>query len=288
MESAESRCRCCEDKRRCWREPSRLLSCLNFCLVVTAIIYVVVLHTEVVGLRTELGRCTGESGVSPISHTGNGHVDVRVLETDEVEEEELIYGNGHPPEKETTADVVTLGPRRDRPRRAVTVQEGRRRTAKKHKKRHRKKGIKGLHMEGNLQVTGVLSEDLKFRYWHAPAWTRMFSSMFKYDNETGETAVREPGLYFIYSQITLSTDQLRSGYSVYVDDVPRFTCVNHRPLDTSNEFLTNTCSMSGLVVLHRRQRISIGVESDDLRALMKPKLSFWGMIKLANSKSLFE
>ena len=43
--------------------------------------------------------------------------------------------------------------------------------------------------------------DLKFRYWNAPAWTRLFSSMFRYNNDTGETLVKEPGLYYIYSQV---------------------------------------------------------------------------------------
>ena len=43
--------------------------------------------------------------------------------------------------------------------------------------------------------------DLKFRYWNAPAWTRVFSSMFRYNNDTGETLVKEPGLYYIYSQV---------------------------------------------------------------------------------------
>ncbi|KAK2164381.1 hypothetical protein NP493_1417g00036 [Ridgeia piscesae] len=116
----------------------------------------------------------------------------------------------------------------------------------------------------------------------------MFSSMFRYNNDTGETLVKEPGLYYIYSQITMSTNALRSGYSIYIDGKAHFTCVCHRSVNSSNEMLQNTCTSSGLVVLSRRQKISLGVESEDLHALMKPRLSFWGMIKLAGFRYVIE
>ena len=88
MEAGDSRCRVCADKKRRWRNPGRLLGCLNFCLVVAGIVYLGVLHREVSILRTELGRCSG-AVVTPASKTGNGQVDGRVGETDE-----LIYTNG--------------------------------------------------------------------------------------------------------------------------------------------------------------------------------------------------
>ena len=45
---------------------------------------------------------------------------------------------------------------------------------------------------------------------------------------------------------------------------------------------SDTCSTSGVVALRRSQTISIGVAYEDVRAFMKPRLSFWGMIRLTN------
>ena len=108
METANSRCRSCEDRERCCHDSNRWIGRVNLCLVVGAFIYVAVLHREVVGLRTQLERCTGGVGATPCSQTGNGHdVVVRVEETDEVEEEEVFYGHGpgHPRPEVSEKDV---------------------------------------------------------------------------------------------------------------------------------------------------------------------------------------
>ena len=89
---SDSRCRLCGDKTRRWRDPGRLLGVLNFCLIVAGLVYVVVLHREVSGLRTELGRFSG-AVVTPARQRGNDQVDVRVVESDETEEDGLIYGH---------------------------------------------------------------------------------------------------------------------------------------------------------------------------------------------------
>ena len=103
-QGSDSRCRLCGDKKRCCRDPGRLLVCLNLCLVVAGIVYVSVLHREVSGLRTQLGRYNG-AVVTPARQTGNGRGNVRVVETDEAEEDEEINGDGRVTEVSDTIAV---------------------------------------------------------------------------------------------------------------------------------------------------------------------------------------
>ncbi|KAI0230618.1 hypothetical protein LSAT2_019054 [Lamellibrachia satsuma] len=242
---------------------------------------------------------------------GNDQVDVRVVESDETEEDGLVYGNRHVTEKETRPDAPSQGRRHDVQKRAtpVEVSASKRKRAKKNRRRLRKRGIKALHMEAQmpssvgpitgddvraLDLGGKLTkdgyspppgedhDDMKFRYWTAAQWTRRFAPKHHYNPTTGQTAVHEGGLYFVYSQITISFDGVRWGYSLYVDNDPVFTCVSQKPKNASNEVLTNTCTTSGVVLLTSGQTISIGVQNEDIRAVMKAKLSYWGMIKLAN------
>ncbi|KAI0220643.1 hypothetical protein LSAT2_027854 [Lamellibrachia satsuma] len=125
-------------------------------------------------------------------------------------------------------------------------------------------------------------DDMKFRHWRAPRWARNYASMFHYDANSGRVTVREAGLYFVYSQVTTDTNALRAGYSVFIDDVARFTCIEQAPATDSTQPLVRTCSTSGVVVLRRGQYISIGVRYMGVRAIMKPHLSYWGMVQLAN------
>ncbi|KAI0230615.1 hypothetical protein LSAT2_019051 [Lamellibrachia satsuma] len=178
----------------------------------------------------------------PASQTGNSQVDVG---TDEADENERIGGNGR----------LTESPGETVSRELLT---------------DRKKSRENIR------------DDMKFRHWRAPRWARNYASMFHYDANSGRVTVREAGLYFVYSQVTTDTNALRAGYSVFIDDDARFTCIEQAPATDSTQPLVRTCSTSGVVVLRRGQYISIGVRYMGVRAIMKPHLSYWGMVQLAN------
>ncbi|KAI0230617.1 hypothetical protein LSAT2_019053 [Lamellibrachia satsuma] len=277
MEAGDSRCRVCADKKRRWRNPGRLLGCLNFCLVVAGIVYLGVLHREVSILRTELGRCSG-AVVTPASKTGNGQVDGRVGETDE-----MIYTNGQQsPQK--------MAPREQVPGRQARGKSPRKGKARKNKRRHRsrRRDIKAVHMEGRLpSAVSHTYPDLTFRHWHPTEWTeKYFASMYEYNENTGRTTVNEDGLYFLYSQVTTEKTIFISSHSVIVDGEARFTCQHEVPSVNSKQSLSDTCSTSGVVLLRQGQTISIRKEYSDAREIMQPNLTYWGMIKLANVPKL--
>ncbi|KAK2164383.1 hypothetical protein NP493_1417g00043, partial [Ridgeia piscesae] len=108
--------------------------------------------------------------------------------------------------------------------------------------------------------------DHVLRHWRATEWTkRNFAYFYHYNHNTGNIEVKESGLYFIYSQLYLSN----------------MLSLCHFSTD-SKLALIRSCSTSGVTVLRRGQTVSIGSSYRDIQVLMKPRLSYWGMIKLGN------
>lgn len=151
--------------------------------------------------------------------------------------------------------------------------------------RHRKAGgsqhpaepvAKGVHLVKQY-VNGVRHRNTRHTHWTAKDTVNqqaIASRTFGFDGE--QLTVKEPGLYYIYAQITYDNQHDVNGFKVLVGGQKHLSCTVH-----SRGENTNTCFTAGLAEIARPDTPILVEDVDHGRQhVMYPEKTFFGAFKV--------
>lgn len=135
---------------------------------------------------------------------------------------------------------------------------------------------KGVHIV-KQHVPGVRHHNKRHTHWTSKDDAKghaIDSSSFRFEDD--QLIVREPGLYYVYAQITYDNDHDKNGFKVVVKDKTHLSCTVH-----SRGSNTNTCFTAGLVkVENAEMRILIEDVDPNRTHVMYPEKTFFGAFKV--------
>ncbi|XP_063967554.1 uncharacterized protein LOC129279533 isoform X2 [Lytechinus pictus] len=135
-----------------------------------------------------------------------------------------------------------------------------------------------IHFVGNVSSrveTQNLLSDWAYAYWTP----RRQKENFVLNN--GVVTVKEPGVYFIYSQVQFFDDHRLNGHVLTIQGIEeeRFKCAE-RP--AQNPLSMQTCYAGGLAFLHRDSRVSVRLAFSHRWVNMHKDSTYFGMYKVAD------
>ncbi|XP_041482753.1 uncharacterized protein LOC121429665 isoform X4 [Lytechinus variegatus] len=135
-----------------------------------------------------------------------------------------------------------------------------------------------IHFVGNVSSrvrTQNLLSDWAYAYWTP----RRQKENFVLNN--GVVTVKEPGVYFIYSQVQFFDDHRLNGHVITIQGIEeeRFKCAE-RP--AQNPLSMQTCYVGGLAFLHRDSRVAVRLAFSHRWVNMHRDSTYFGMYKVAD------
>ncbi|XP_053663748.1 protein eiger [Anopheles marshallii] len=136
---------------------------------------------------------------------------------------------------------------------------------------------KGVHLV-KQSSSGVFHRNTRHRDWTAKddASKQAIQSgqTFAFDGE--QLTVNEPGLYYVYAQVTYSNEYDTNGFKVLVGDKKHLSCSVH-----SRGENTNTCFTAGITEIPNHST-TIAIEDVDhgRQHVMYPEKTFFGVFKI--------
>ncbi|XP_053672859.1 protein eiger [Anopheles nili] len=150
--------------------------------------------------------------------------------------------------------------------------------------RHRKAGAvqhsgepvaKGVHLVKSS--SGSYHRNTRHRGWVAKdEYNRQAIASRSFGFDGDELTVKEPGLYYIYAQVTYDNEFDVNGYKVLVDGQKHLSCTVHAKGEN-----TNACFTAGLAeITNTGTRIAIEDVDHDRNHVMYPEKTFFGVFKV--------
>ncbi|XP_063967556.1 uncharacterized protein LOC129279533 isoform X3 [Lytechinus pictus] len=126
-----------------------------------------------------------------------------------------------------------------------------------------------------VNISENLLSDWAYAYWTP----RRQKENFVLNN--GVVTVKEPGVYFIYSQVQFFDDHRLNGHVLTIQGIEeeRFKCAE-RP--AQNPLSMQTCYAGGLAFLHRDSRVSVRLAFSHRWVNMHKDSTYFGMYKVAD------
>ncbi|XP_041482752.1 uncharacterized protein LOC121429665 isoform X3 [Lytechinus variegatus] len=126
-----------------------------------------------------------------------------------------------------------------------------------------------------VNITENLLSDWAYAYWTP----RRQKENFVLNN--GVVTVKEPGVYFIYSQVQFFDDHRLNGHVITIQGIEeeRFKCAE-RP--AQNPLSMQTCYVGGLAFLHRDSRVAVRLAFSHRWVNMHRDSTYFGMYKVAD------
>ncbi|KAF4523494.1 hypothetical protein B566_EDAN004564 [Ephemera danica] len=130
---------------------------------------------------------------------------------------------------------------------------------------------------GRLRHPGVFSD------WSPSPWMRDLGMDSHFVLSDGVLTVRQPGLYFFYSQIYYVDDHDNNGYNVYVNGAVRLQCTT---MTHSSSAVTkiNTCYTGSVIFLRDGDTVYLRDISGLRYSMFEPEKSFFGLFRLAEAR----
>ncbi|CAL4075683.1 unnamed protein product, partial [Meganyctiphanes norvegica] len=113
--------------------------------------------------------------------------------------------------------------------------------------------------------------------WTPAPWMEKLGLNKKYQLNLGTVTVKEPGLYYIYSQVLYANGRYGTGYQIVVDGIPVMEC-NLAPLEP-----TNSCHTSGVTYLPRNAAVVVRDLERYMTPIIREEASFFGLVKLLDA-----
>ncbi|XP_050076219.1 protein eiger [Anopheles maculipalpis] len=136
---------------------------------------------------------------------------------------------------------------------------------------------KGVHLV-ELSDTAPIHSDSRYQEWSAndnASKQAIQSSSFSFDGE--QLTINEPGLYYVYAQITYSNEFDANGYKVLINGRKHLSCT----VSTAQGENTNTCFTAGIAeIANAGTRIAIQDVDHGRQHVMYPEKTFFGAFKI--------
>uniref|UniRef100_A0A182YJI3 THD domain-containing protein n=1 Tax=Anopheles stephensi TaxID=30069 RepID=A0A182YJI3_ANOST len=137
---------------------------------------------------------------------------------------------------------------------------------------------KGVHLV-ELSTTDAVHSDSRYQEWSAndnASKQAIQSSSFAFDGE--RLTVNEPGLYYVYAQVTYSNEFEANGYKVLINGRKHLSCTVNTAQQGEN---TNTCFTAGLAeIAHAGTTIAVEDVAHGRQHVMYPEKTFFGAFKI--------
>nr|XP_022342906.1 uncharacterized protein LOC111136382 isoform X11 [Crassostrea virginica] len=154
----------------------------------------------------------------------------------------------------------------------------------RHKSCCKPKTVEATQIEGSAELDHWAYENLSgiFHKWQYADWffnNKMRSRQFELNFENGQLTVIQPGLYLLYSQITLKGNGTQGYHVMRNNQDALLACYsNNLMLQDDNK---TSCFTMGVFKLEKNDQISIKhVSTSGIRAVFTSNASFFGLVRL--------
>lgn len=155
----------------------------------------------------------------------------------------------------------------------------------KGKRRHKPKTLEATQIEGEIDNDAIANNHWAygtFHKWEYADW--FFKSIaddkhFKLHFGNGTLEVMQPGLYLLYSQITLKGNGTQGYHVMRNDKDPILACYSNNMM--LHEEDKTSCFTMGMFKLDKKDTISVKhISTSGVRAVFTSNASFFGLVRL--------